>query len=159
MLLVIGLLALVGALVGVGLVLRRNDGATAALEANPLSPRVTAEVHAGEEQVLIHLARSLGLPTDRDDVGYGEIYIVGSAAMTMKLASRSEIGRGFAGEVRVHRTRRCSLVEYFVLRVPGDESLHPRIAGLDGRIAGSIAALDPAAQVRRTGGQIRSASA
>jgi hypothetical protein len=116
-----------------------------------MSPRVSAEVHAGEEQVLIHVARSLRLPSDRDDVAYGEIYIAGSAGMTLKLASRSEIGRGFDAEVRVHRTRRASLAEYYILRLPGDESLYTEIASLDDRIAQSFRVLDPDARFSSRG--------
>jgi hypothetical protein len=150
-LLVLGALAVVGALVGVGVVVRERVGTASALEANPMVPRVTAEVRAGEEQVLIHLARSLTLPSGRDEVGYGEIYIAGSAGMTMKLASRSEIGRGFDGEVRVHRTKRASIAEYYILRMPGDETLHARIAALDEQIAAALKSLDPQATVRRLG--------
>ena len=150
-LLVIGVLAVAGAAAGVVAVVRRGTERSVRLEANPMSPRVSAEVHAGEEQVLIHLARSLTLPSARDDVAYGEIYIAGSAGMTMRLASRSEIGRGFDAEVRVHRTRRASLAEYYILRLPGDESLHGRIAALDDQIARALRALDPEAHVRRPG--------
>lgn len=140
-------LAAAGSVVGVAAVVRRAAERSVRLEANPMSPRVSAEVHAGEEQVLIHVARTLQLPSDRDDVGYGEIYIAGSAGMTLKLASRSEIGRGFDAEVRVHRTRRASLAEYYILRMPGDEALHDSIASLDARIAHSLRSLDPEARV------------
>lgn len=149
-LLLLAVLAVAGAAAGVVVIVRRAGGRTR-LEADPTSPRVSAEVHAGEEQVLIHLARSLQLASDRDDVGYGEIYIAGSAGMTLKLASRSEIGRGFDAEVRVHRTRRASLAEYYILRLPGDESLHPEIASLDERIANALQVLDPQARVQRGG--------
>jgi hypothetical protein len=149
MVLVLGVLAGLGALAGVVFVVRQGRREGVPLEANPMSPRVVAEVHAGEEQVLIHLARSLTLPSGTDDVGYGEIYIAGSAGMTLKLASRSEIGRGFDGEVRVHRTKRASTAEYFILRLPGDEALHPGIAALDDRIADALTTLDPHAHVRR----------
>jgi hypothetical protein len=148
-LLLLCVLAVAGVLAGVVAVVRRSAERAFRLEANPMTPRVSAEVHAGEEQVLIHLARSLTLPSDRDDVGYGEIYIAGSAGMTMKLASRSEIGRGFDAEVRVQRTRRASLAEYYILRLPGDEALHERIAALDDQIAHALKALDPEAHVRR----------
>ncbi len=151
MLALLGALALAGAAVGVVLVVRQAAEPGPRLEANPMSPRVVAEVRAGEEQVLIHLARSLTLPSGRDDVGYGEIYIAGSAGMTLHLASRSEIGRGFAGEVRVHRTKRASIAEYYILQLPGDESLHRAIAALDDRIATALTSLDPHAQVRRAG--------
>lgn len=147
----VGLLVVAGAATAVVIVVRRGARRSVRLEANPMSPRVSAEVHAGEEQVLIHLARSLTLPSDRDDVGYGEIYIAGSAGMTLKLASRSEIGRGFDAEVRVQRTRRASLAEYYILRLPGDESLHDGIAALDQQIAHALHTLDPEARVRLAG--------
>ena len=150
-LLLLVVLAVAGATAGVAAVVRRSARGSLRLEANPMSPRVSAEVHAGEEQVLIHVARSLRLPSDRDDVGYGEMYIAGSAGMTLKLASRSEIGRGFDAEVRVHRTRRASLAEYYILRLPGDESLYAEIGSLDDRIATSLATLDPQARVHRSG--------
>ncbi|WP_345480181.1 hypothetical protein [Amnibacterium soli] len=151
-LVVLLVLALAGAVAGVVAVARRSGERPVGIEANPMVPRVSAEVHAGEEQVLIHVARWLMLPTGRDDVAYGEIYLVGSAGMTMKIASRSEIGRGFDAEVRVHRTRRASLAEYYVLRLPGDESLHERILALDDRIAAALHDLDPQAHVRRSAG-------
>lgn len=144
-------LAIAGAVAGVVWVARRATERPGALEANPMVPRVSAEVHAGEEQALIHIARALRLPPERDDVAYGEMYVAGSAGMTMKIASRSEIGRGFDAEVRVRRTRRASVVEYFVLRLPGDESLHERIVALEDRIADALRSLDPQAQVRRAG--------
>lgn len=146
-------LAILGAVAGVVAVVRRGLASAGRLQANATTPRVSAEVHAGEEQVLIHLARSLTLPSDRDDVGYGEIYIAGSAGMTMKLASRSEIGRGFDAEVRVQRTRRASLAEYYILRLPGDDALLDRIAALDEQIVRALHTLDPQAQVRRHGHQ------
>lgn len=146
-------LVLAGVVGGVTVVLRGNGAAAGGLEADPMSPRLSADVHAGEEQVLIHLARSLGLPAGRDDVGYGEVYIAGSAGSSLRLASRSEIGRGFDGEIRVRRTRRSSVLEYFVLRVPGDERVLGVIASLDDRIVGAVRRLDPAAQVRRFAGQ------
>jgi hypothetical protein len=149
LLIAIGALAVVGAATGIVLVARQGLQQGALLEADSMTPRVVAEVRAGEEQVLIHLARSLTLPSGREDVAYGEIYIAGSAGMTMRLASRSEIGRGFEGEVRVHRTRRASMAEYYILRLPGDETLHPRIAALDDEIAHAFTTLDPHAQIRR----------
>ncbi|MFD1722842.1 hypothetical protein [Amnibacterium endophyticum] len=153
-LLILGLMALllVGAVATVVLIARASRPvAQVRLEANPMVARVTGEVHAGEEQTLIHLARTLGLPSGREDVAYGQIYLAGSAGTTMRLATRSEIGRGFDGEVRVRRTRRSSVVEYFVLRVPGDEAVLRRIEELDDRIADALVALDPHAQVQRTG--------
>ncbi|GAA2753408.1 hypothetical protein [Amnibacterium kyonggiense] len=150
-LLALAVAAVTGIVAGVVALLRRAAERASRLEADPTTPRVAAEVHAGEEQVLIHLARALELPSDRDDVAYGQIYIVGSAGMTLKLASRSEIGRGLDAEVRVQRTRRASLAEYYVLRLPGDESLHDDIVDLDGRIAAALHTLDPEAHVRRAG--------
>lgn len=144
-------LLVAGAVVAVVLVGRASSDDAPDLEANPMSPRVVCEVHAGEEQTLIHLARSLSLPSGKQDVGYGEIYLAGSAGTTMRLATRSEIGRGFDGEIRVHRTRRSSVAEYFVLRLPGDEAVVHRIADLDERIVRAARALDPQAVVRRVG--------
>ncbi len=150
--LVVGLavLLVLGAVAGVVLVRRAPptvDGA--GLEANAMAPRVVCEVHAGEEQTLIHLVRSLALPSGKQDVGYGEIYLAGSAGTTMKLATRSEIGRGFDGEIRVRRTRRSSIAEYFVLRLPGDERVLRVIADLDERIVRAARSLDPQASVQR----------
>jgi hypothetical protein len=137
-----------GMVVGVLAVLRPASRHDTRLEANPMVARVAGEVHAGEEQVLIHLARTLEVATARTDVGYGDIYISGSSSTALRLASRSEIGRGFDGEVRVRRTRHGTTAEYFVLRMPGDEALHQRIRDLDGEIASALQALDPDAQVR-----------
>lgn len=144
-------LLLAGAISAVVSIGRAARGGGAALEANPMAARVTCEVHAGEEQTLIHLARALALPSGKQDVGYGEIYLAGSAGTTMKLATRSEIGRGFDGEIRVHRTRRTSVAEYFVLRLPGDDAVLRRIGELDERIVRAVLALDPGASVRVTG--------
>jgi len=109
-----GLLVLVGVLAG-GFVLLRPGLMTAPhLEADSLSPRISAEVRAGEEQVMIQLARSISVAVGRDQVGYGEIYVVSSADGRIKLASRSEIGRGFDGEIRLTRGRRGTVAEYFV---------------------------------------------
>ena len=115
---------------------------------DPYSPRISAEVHTGEEQVMIHLARSLRVAMGRDQVGYGEIYVVSSSGGVIRLASRSEIGRGFEGEIRVRPARRGTLAEYFVLRLPGDESLHSRVLRLDRQIADALHGIDPQAEVR-----------
>lgn len=155
-LLIVGLMALlvIGAAASVAVIARASRPVGGGrFEANPMAARVTGEVRAGEEQTLIHLARELGLPSGREDVGYGQVYLAGSAGTTMRLATRSEIGRGFDAEIRVHRTRRASVVEYFVLRLPGDEAVLRRIEALDERIAAALVSLDPEAQVRRTGEQ------
>lgn len=128
--------------------LRRGTRA-AIVAADPDRPRIVGEVRTGVEQVLIHVARSLGLPSGRDDVGYGEIYLEGELGSVLVLRSRSEIGRGFEGEVRVRRVRSASAVEYVVLRVPDDEGLHRSIAALDERVGQALRTLDPAATVRR----------
>ena len=148
LLLAVGLV-LAGLVAGAFLLLRQRASAGGGLEADPMTPHLTADVHAGEEQVLIHLARTLQLPVGRDDADYGQVYIAGGAGSTLRLATRSEIGRGFDGEVRVHRTRRSSVAEYFILRLPGDEQVLETIAGLDGRIATALRSLDPEVRVRR----------
>jgi hypothetical protein len=77
--------------------------------------------------------------------------VAGSSERVIRLASRSEIGRGFEGEIRVHRDGRASVVEYFVLAVPGDETLHARVLRLDRRIASGLRHIDPHAEVRLQG--------
>ena len=148
MLLLPGLLVLVAVLVGLVLLLRPALMRAPHVEVDPYSPRISAEVHTGEEQVMIHLARSLRVAMGRDQVGYGEIYVVSSSGGVIKLASRSEIGRGFEGEIRVQPARRGTLAEYFVLRLPGDESLHSRVLRLDRQIADALHGIDPQAEVR-----------
>lgn len=128
----------------------RRTARAAVVVADRERPRVTGEVRAGVEQVLIHLARALGLPSGVDDVGYGGIYLAGEDGSVLTLRSRSEIGRGFEGEVRVRRVRSASVVEYLVLRVPDDEALHRAVAALDDRVGQALTSMDPAATVRRT---------
>ncbi len=140
---------LVVAVSAVGFTMRRRRAGRVLVAADPDRPRVTGEVRAGVEQILIHVARSLALPSGRDDVGYGETYLAGEDGSVLTLRSRSEIGRGFEGEVRVRRGRDASVVEYLVLRVPEDEALHRSIAALDERVGRALKALDPAATVRR----------
>jgi hypothetical protein len=142
------LLVAVTVLVGLVLILRPVLMTSPPLEADAVSPRISAEVRSGEEQVMIHVARSLRVAVGPDQVGYGEIYVVSSADDVIKLTSRSEIGRGFDGEIRLQRGRRGTVVEYFVLRLPGDESLHGRVLRLDRQIADALHAIDPQAEVR-----------
>lgn len=148
MLLLPALLVTAAVLVGLVLILRPALTTAPPLEADPASPRISAEVRSGEEQVMIHVARSLSVAVGSDQVGYGEVYVVSSTDGVIKLRSRSEIGRGFDGEVRLQRGRRGTLVEYFVLRVPGDESLHARVLRLDRQIADALRAMDSQAEVR-----------
>lgn len=155
MLLLPGLLVLVGVLVGLVLLLRPVLMNAPHLEADSVSPRISAEVRAGEEQVMIHVARALSVSVGRDQVGYGEIYVVSSSDGVVKLASRSEIGRGFDGEIRLQRSLRGTRAEYFVLRLPGDETLHSRVLRLDRQIADALHAIDPQAEVRMYADQPR----
>ncbi len=148
MLLFPALLVAVGIVVGLFFLLRPAMMSASELEADPLSPRISAEVRTGEEQVMIHLARSLAVAMGRDQVGYGEIYVAWSADGLIKLASRSEIGRGFDGEIRIQRGRRGTVVEYFVLRLPGDEAVHARVLRLDRQISDGLRAIDPHAEIR-----------
>ncbi|HEY0374863.1 MAG TPA: hypothetical protein VGC94_08700 [Amnibacterium sp.] len=142
------LLVAVAVFVGLVVLLRPALMNSPHLEADPVSPRLSAEVRSGEEQVMIQVARSLSIAVGPDQVGYGEIYVVSSAGNVIKLASRSEIGRGFDGEIRLQRGRRGTLAEYFVLRLPGDETLHSRVLRLDRQIAEALRAIDPQAEVR-----------
>ena len=158
MLLLPALLVALAVLIGLVLILRPALMTARSLEADPVSPRISAEVRSGEEQVMIHVARSLSVAVGPDQVGYGEIYVVSSTDGVIKLTSRSEIGRGFDGEIRLQRGRRGTLVEYFVLRVPGDESLHARVLRLDRQIADALHAIDPQAEVRMVAEQPRQRS-
>jgi len=152
------LLVALAVLIGLVLILRPALMTAQSLEADPVSPRISAEVRSGEEQVMIHVARSLSVAVGPDQVGYGEIYVVSSTDGVIKLASRSEIGRGFDGEIRLQRGRRGTLVEYFVLRLPGDESLHGRVLRLDRQIGDALHAMDPQADVRMVAEQPRQRS-
>lgn len=153
------LLVLVGAGVGIVLVGRSLRAAQGTgIEADSMSPRVVCEVRTGEEQLLIRLAHELALPSGRDDVAYGQVYLAGTAGSTLRLQTRSEIGRGFDAEIRVHRSRRSSVAEYFVLRVPADDAVLQQIASLDERIVHAARTLDPQAQVRRAGERRRAPS-
>jgi hypothetical protein len=142
------LLVAAAVLLGLVLVLRPALMTARHIEADPVFPRISAELHSGEEQVMIQVARSLSVAMGPEQTGYGEIYVASSAENVIKLASRSEIGRGFDGEIRLQRGRRGTLAEYFVLRLPGDETLHPRVLRLDGQIADALRRIDPQAEVR-----------
>ncbi|MGN6743103.1 MAG: hypothetical protein ACTHJL_07365 [Amnibacterium sp.] len=148
MLLLPGLLVLAGILVGLVLLLRPALMSAPHLEADSVSPRISAEVRAGEEQVMIAVARSLSVSYGRDQVGYGEIYVVSSAEGVVKLATRSEIGRGFDGEIRLGRGSRGTVAEYYVLRLPDDDVVRARVLRLDRQIADALRTIDPQAEVR-----------
>ena len=142
------LMVALAVLVGLVLLLRPAFLNGRRIEADTVSPRISAEVRSGEEQVAIAVARSLSVAMGPEQVGYGELYVVSSDDGVIKLASRSEIGRGFDGEIRLQRARRGTLAEYFVLRLPGDETLHSRVLRLDRQIADALHAIDPQAEVR-----------
>jgi hypothetical protein len=148
------LLLAAAVLVGLVLLLRPRLKNASTLEADPLSPRISADVRSGEEQVMIRLTRSLTIAVGRDQVGYGEIYVVSSTDDVIKLASRSEIGRGFDGEIRLHRGRRGTVAEYFLLRLPDDETLHARVLRLERQIAEALRGMDDEAEVRMRSGEV-----
>jgi hypothetical protein len=146
--LVPGVLMLLGLIAGVVLVLRPSQRMSGSdLEANPLRPRLRATVHTGPEQLVLHLARVLGVAIGRDDVGYGEVYVASSSEDRIRFVSRSEIGREFQGELVVRRVRDGSVAEYFLLALPDDQQLHERVSRLERQIAEGVQALDPAAQL------------
>jgi hypothetical protein len=149
------LLVAVALVVGLVLLLRPSLMRRPSLEADSLMPRLSAEVHSGAEQVMIHVAHSLSVAVGLDQVGYGEIYVVSSAGDVIKLASRSEIGRGFEGEIRLRPGHRGTLAEYFVLRVPGDEAVHARVLRLEQQIADALRGIDPDAEVHLVAEQPR----
>jgi hypothetical protein len=145
--LVPGVLMLLGLVAGLVLVLRPAHGVSADLEANPLKPRLRATVHTGGEQLVLHLARVLGIAIGRDDVGYGEVYVASSSEDRIKFVSRSEIGREFQGELVVRRVRDASVAEYFLLALPDDQQLHQRVRRLERQIVDGVRSLDAGAQI------------
>jgi hypothetical protein len=145
--LVPGVLMLLGLIAGLVLVLRPTQRTSRGLEANPLKPRLRATVHTGGEQLVLHLARVLGIAIGRDDVGYGEVYVASSSEDRIRFLSRSEIGREFQGELVVRRSRDSSVAEYFLLALPDDQQLHQRVRRLERQIADGIRSLDPGAVI------------
>jgi hypothetical protein len=145
--LVPGVLMLLGLIAGLVLVLRPSGRSGDDLEANPLKPRLRATVHTGGEQLVLHLARVLGIAIGRDDVGYGEVYVASSSEDRIRFLSRSEIGREFQGELVVRRARDASVAEYFLLALPDEQQLHQRVRRLERQIADGIRSLDPSAQI------------
>jgi hypothetical protein len=142
-----GVFMLLGLIAGLVIVLRPAQSMSNDLEANPLKPRIRATVHTGGEQVVLHLARVLGLAIGRDDVGYGEVYVASSSEERVRFVSRSEIGREFQGELVVRRVRDASVAEYFLMALPDDQLLHQRVRRLERQIAEGIRSLDPSAQI------------
>jgi len=142
-----GVLMLLGLVAGLVLVLRPGRRSGSDLEANPLKPRLRATVHAGGEQLVLHLARVLGIAIGRDDVGYGEVYVASSSEDRIRFVSRSEIGREFQGELVVRRVRDHSVADYFLLALPDDQQLHQRVRRLERQIVDGIRSLDPSAQI------------
>lgn len=112
-------------------------------------PRLIADVRAGGEQIVLSLARSLGIASTREEVAYGELYVVTSRDNLLSLGSRSEIGRGFAGEVRIRRTADGSRVEYVVLALPGDEHVDARVHRLEQQIVDGLRSVDRSARIER----------
>jgi hypothetical protein len=148
--LVVGLLVIIAALVvAVVLLLRSLRRPPPPLVADPAVPRVTADVRAGGEQIVLSLARSLGIASSRNEAAYGELYVIASREDLLRLGSRSEIGRGFAGEVRIRRTPDGSRVEYVVLALPGDEELHGRVRRVDEQIVEGLRNVDRSARIQR----------
>jgi hypothetical protein len=154
--LVPGVLMLLGLAVGLALVLRPARTEQVALEANPLQPRLRAEVHTGGEQLVLHLARVLGIAIGRDDVGYGEVYVASSSEDRIRFVSRSEIGREFQGELVVRRIRDGSVAEYFLLALPDDQVLHQSVRRLEQQIVEGVQTLDPTARIERVEARVKS---
>lgn len=119
------------------------------VEADPLEPRLRVEVRVGAEQTVIHLAREMGVALRRDDVGYGGLYITGSSDSHLGLASRSEVGRSFEGEIRLLRRPAHTLVEYYIYLLPdGGEELTASLQHLDDSIVRVLRRLDAGIVVR-----------
>ena len=66
----------------------------------------------------------------------------------MRFATRSEIGRGYEAEMTIRRSRHRSTVEYFVLRLPGDEAVYERLVVFERQVVEALTVLDPRAEIR-----------
>jgi hypothetical protein len=111
-------------------------------------PRVSATVGTGGEQIIVYLARVLGVARTVDEAEYGHVYIADSSENGIVFATRSEIGRGFAADLTVRRAPHGSQVEYTVRSLPGDDTVAAEVTSLETHIATALKSLDPAAEIR-----------
>jgi hypothetical protein len=115
---------------------------------DPLAPLLQVRVRAGSEQVVIALGRGLSIARRREDVGYGELYLAESSDSHLVIASRSEIGRSFEGEVQLRRLPSSTVVEYFIHSMPlGGPHLESAVLLLERDLLAVLTRLDPAIEV------------
>lgn len=114
-----------------------------------------ADVHTGTEQALIGIARGLSLVGQPNDAAYGQMYVQPDGDDALLIGSRSEIGRGFRASIRVTRGRSLTHVDYSILRLPGDDSLHAAVLQFELLLIEAVRRLDPNADVRLVGRALR----
>ena len=117
--------------------------------------RIHAEVHTGWEQTLLGLTREVGLPRRSSDVAYGGFYLDPQAEDRLLIRSRSEIGRGYIGSFRLQPRRALTLVDYSIVRLPGDDTLHDRVLALELQIIDALRRIDRNVNVQLTGEALR----
>lgn len=117
--------------------------------------RVRAEVHTGWEQTLLGLTRELGLPRRSDDVPYGGFYLDPQSEERVLVRSRSEIGRGYIGALQLTPQRGLTVVDYSIVRLPGDETLHDRVLGLELQVISALRRIDRDVDVQLSGAALR----
>jgi hypothetical protein len=150
-LIVLTLVALVGAGIGVLVALRSEQAG--AVHAPPRDEqeqgllRVTAEIHTGWEQTLIGLIRELALPREAVDVAYGALYLESRSEHRLYVRTRSEIGRGFLGVIDIRPRRGPTQVTYGILRLPGDDKLHARVLDFELDLIAAMRRIDGNANV------------
>lgn len=117
--------------------------------------RVRARVHTGVEQALIGLTRSLALVGSPGDAAYGQMYLRQIGEDALEVGSRSEIGRGFRATILARPGRSATELDYAILRLPGDESLHAAVLQFELLLIEAIRRLDADADVRLVGRALR----
>ena len=141
---VLTLLAVAGAVIGVGVALRSggSDRSPAGIHSQQGLLRLTAEVHTGWEQTLLGLIRELGLPRGAGELRYGQLYVETRTEQRLLVRSRSEIGRGFVGAIDLEPRRGLTRVTYAILRLPGDEGLHAQVLDLELHLISALRRID-----------------
>ncbi|RIX30206.1 hypothetical protein [Amnibacterium setariae] len=137
------------------LVVRAGRQAAGAPDLTQGTLRVRAEVHTGVEQALIGLTRSLALVGSPGDAAYGQMYLRQVGDEALEVGSRSEIRRGFRAMIVARRGRSATHLDYSILRLPGDDSLHAAVLQFELLLIEAIRRLDSDADVRLVGRALR----
>jgi hypothetical protein len=149
------LVGVLGVVVAGALVVRAGRSAAGAPDRAAGTLRVRADVHTGVEQALIGITRSLSLVGRPSDAAYGQMWVQQEGDDALLIGSRSELGRGFRAVIRVERGRSLTHLEYSILRLPGDESLHTAVLQFELLLIEAVRRLDPNADVRLVGRALR----